>query len=82
MTPQQIVRAAIPGATDEQCDYVLWSRTPFPIGRISAQSLYKAASRVRRAYEHNRVLCECCDNEITHGEYLCSRCSGALSSNV
>ncbi len=82
MTPQQIVRAAIPASTEAQCDYVLWSITPFPIGRVTAKSLYKAASRVRRAFEHKRVLCEFCDNEVTHGEYLCSRCSGSLSSNL
>lgn len=75
MTPQQIIRAAIPDASDEECDYVLWSRTPFPIGKVTAKSIYKAASRVLRAFNHKRRLCECCDNEITNGKYLCDRCS-------
>ena len=82
MTPQQIVRAAIPGASDALCEYVLWERTPFPVGRVTASSIYRAASRVVRAMEHGRVLCDFCDNEVTEGGHLCRTCRAALSSNV
>jgi hypothetical protein len=81
MTPQHIVRAAIPGASDALCDYVLWERTPFPVGRITAHSIYRAASRVKRAHEHKRTLCDFCDNEVTGEAHLCHRCKTALSSN-
>lgn len=82
MTPQQIVRAAIPGASDALCVYVLWERTPFPAGRVTAQSIYRAASRVKRAHERKRVLCDFCDNLATDGAHLCHRCKTALSSNA
>ena len=82
MTPQQIVSAAVPGASDEFCDYVLWERTPFPAGVVTAQSIYKAASRSARAHKNNRRLCDFCDNEVIAGAYLCHGCRTALSSNA
>ena len=82
MTPQQIVRVAMPGASDGLCEYVLWERTPFPFGRVTAHSIYRAASRVKRAHEHKRTLCDFCDNEVTDGAHLCHRCKTALSSNA
>jgi hypothetical protein len=44
MTPAQIIRAAIPEADEVLCDHILWGRTPFPMGAITAQSLFKAAN--------------------------------------
>ena len=31
MTWNDLVRKYIPNATDEECEYVLWNKTPFPI---------------------------------------------------
>ena len=77
MTPQQIIRAAIPNASDEECDFVLWNRTAFPF-QFKAKSLYKSASSFQRAHNNNIRLCDFCDNKAEDGEYTCPRCEAAL----
>jgi hypothetical protein len=49
-----VIKAAIPDADQSLCEHILWGRTPYPMGRVSARSLYQAASGFRRA----------CDNSI------------------
>lgn len=61
MNALEIVRNAIPNASDELCDFILWERTPFPVGHVTARSLYAAANRFHRAYEHGKKLCMFCD---------------------
>ena len=78
MNVSQIIRAAIPEASDELCEHILWSRTPFPVGAVNAKSLYCAASRLDRAHKHGLVLCEFCDNVRTH-KWTCDRCEEYLS---
>ena len=78
-TVGEIIRAAVPDANEEMCDWILWSRTPYPCGNVTAQSLYRAANRVRRCREHNRKLCEMCDRAITWNAHICSRCEAALA---
>jgi len=43
MTHAEIIRKAIPNADDELCEFILWGRTPFPAGSITARDLYQAA---------------------------------------
>lgn len=76
----EVVRAAIPGADDSLCDYILWERTPYPVGVITAKSLYRAASRVWRAHKQGFQLCEHCDNVAEPHQYACRQCRAALKS--
>lgn len=78
MDSHTIVRAAIPGATDELCSHILWGRTPFPCGAITVRSLYRAASAWRRAGEHGIQLCDLCHRK-TDGGWTCARCAAALA---
>jgi hypothetical protein len=79
MTAAEIIRAAIPNAPEELCEHILWARTPFPCGRVSAQELYHAASTYRRASEHGIELCDFCDRAIVPpNRFLCERCGDAL----
>jgi hypothetical protein len=79
MTGTEIVRAAIPDASDELAEHILWARTPFPVGRVSVRDLYLAASRYRRACANGRDLCDFCDRLVPAGErFLCDSCSAAL----
>ena len=75
---REIIRAAIPGATEDFCEYFMWERTPYPFGRISAKNLYKWASSFRRAGENNVPLCDLCENMATNHKYTCNRCYDAL----
>lgn len=78
MNVERIIRAAIPDADDATIAHVLWERTPYPVGAVTPQGLYRAASRLRRA-EINRVkLCQLCDNAVTAGKYECNTCLDAL----
>ena len=79
MTPAQIIRAAIPAADEGLVDHIMWARTPFPCGRVTAQSIYRAASRWRRAGERGVELCEMCDRLAASGSYTCAVCTAALS---
>lgn len=81
-TAIDVVRAAIPGADENLCDFILWEMTPYPAGKITAQSLYKAASRFKRASENNVRLCDFCENRAEPGQYMCSRCSVAMDTEA
>ena len=77
MDIRTIIRAAIPGATDDVCGWILWGRTPYPMGAISARSVYKAASRIQRAAATGKRLCELCDRLAVKD--ICQRCEDVLS---
>ncbi len=74
-TISTVIQAAIPNADEALCDHVLWGCTPFPCGPISAQMLYKAASRVGRAAKNKIQLCDFCPNKAETGKWECSRCA-------
>ena len=82
MDTEQIIKAAIPHATDRLMDYIVWGRTPFPCGPVSAKQLYKAASGYQRATANNIILCEFCDNKAPTGKYACDRCESVLSKAI
>lgn len=69
-----VIQAAIPGADEELCDFILWERTPFPCGPVSAQSLFKTASGFHRAEKNNILLCDLCDNQATSDTDFCDKC--------
>lgn len=77
MTPAQIVRNAIPGADDATCEHVLWGRTCFPMGRVTARDIYRAASRLVRANRSGIVLCDFCDRPSVD-KWTCAECAKAL----
>jgi len=77
MKADQIIRAAIPDANDSLCEHILWGRTPYPMGRITARSLYRAADRFRRAQENGVQLCSFCDNAADG--MACRKCDAVLS---
>ena len=77
MTIEQVIKNAIPDATKSEMVYILWFRTPFPCGSITARSLYKAAPAYLRAYNNDVKLCEWCHNKVDT-KTLCSRCQKAL----
>jgi hypothetical protein len=80
-TIAEVVQAAIPDADDSVIDFILWERTPYPAGAITARSIYRAASRLRRASAHNLRLCDYCDHLAIAGKSMCARCATALSCN-
>jgi hypothetical protein len=82
MNALDIVRAAIPNADKGLAEAILWGRTPFPVGSVDAKSLYRAASRFRRATDHGLTLCEWCDKTAKPGEYVCTSCAMALSRKL
>jgi len=79
MLLKEIIRKAIPTASDALCEHLLWSRTPFPFSQITARMLYKAAHRYKRVQEKGLVLCALC-NRITDPEIgcVCARCHEVL----
>lgn len=81
MTAEEIVRAAIPGASEGLCDHILWARTPFPFTEVTARDVYRAAASWKRACDRNIELCEFCHRKATNGT-LCERCSVALRQSA
>lgn len=75
-----IIRNAIPNADDMLCEHILFSMTPYPIGRVTAQELYKASCRYIRAHNNNIELCLWCKNKATING-MCIRCNTALSQS-
>lgn len=80
MTFFEIIQKAIPGASQDECDHILWGRTPFPFKAISAQYLYKKASGYRRANANGLRLCDHCSAVARDGEWECVACDAALRS--
>lgn len=76
MLISEVIRNAIPNASEELCDYILWERTPYPCGAITARSLYSAARSYHRAYSTGKKLCTLCNRIATTGKCLpvCERC--------
>lgn len=73
-----VIKAAIPDADDGTVDHVLWGRTPYPVGDVTAKSLFRAASAYRRACEHGIHLCDWCHRPAQPGTDLCAGCDAAL----
>lgn len=79
LSAAQIVGAAIPGISEEDARDILWSRTSFPFGNVTARDLYRAASRAARAHRSGIELCDLCDNKGEPGErWACTSCRKAL----
>lgn len=76
-----VIRAAIPGASDELCDFILWGRTPYPCGPVTPRSLFKAASAWRRAEEHGLRLCDWCHRLALANDSVCGVCRAALDKS-
>jgi len=77
-TYAEIIKAAIPTANEDMCEYILWNRTPYPMAKVSARMLFKAASRTARAYRNGFRLCELCDNLADADGFECRSCRESL----
>lgn len=73
----QIIRAAIPDASDDDCDHVLWGRTAYPFKKLTAKDIFRAASGWRRAGSKGVALCDFC-NRVAAKNFVCERCNAAL----
>lgn len=78
LTFADVIRMAIPNADEGTCDHVLWGRTAYPFGNVTARTLYRAAARVRRAGEHGLRLCDFCDRVAQPERWECARCDAVL----
>lgn len=74
MTALDIVRAAIPGADERLAEAILWERTIFPCGSVTARDLYLAAARFRRAALKGVELCVWCDRVAADVHGVCLVC--------
>ena len=82
MTMFDVIQRAIPGVSEEEAEYILWSYTPYPVGGITAKSLYQAARRVKRAFTNHRKLCELCFNLAQEQKSLCIKCENAMKEVI
>src|SRR3954469_743842 len=78
MTALDIVRAAIPGADVRLAEAILWERTSFPCGSVTARDLYRAAARFHRAAAKGIWLCDWCDRAVSAARGLCPSCTRLL----
>lgn len=76
-SPYQILLKAMPNATDNQIFHIIWSRTSYPFGKVSARDLVKAAYRYQRAFNNGLMLCDHCDRLATKF-CMCDVCRTAL----
>jgi hypothetical protein len=77
-TVAEVIRAAIPDASESVIDHVLWARTPYPAGAVRAKDLYQAASGFIRAHRKGRALCDFCERPaLLYG--VCAECHTKLT---
>lgn len=81
MDAARIIYAAIPNAPDFVVDHIIWGRTPYPFAEVTAKSLYKAASRYKRASDNGIQLCDLCDRPAIAND-LCNICRTALDKVI
>lgn len=83
MNTLKIIRAVIPEADEELASYIVWERTPYPFGKVTAKTLYKTASRLKRAADHNIELCDYCDNMLQLSDKgTCKKCTKSLTRQM
>lgn len=73
-----IVRAAIPDADGALVSHIVWGRTCYPCGPVSARDLYRAASAWKRASVKGIQLCDFCHRIAAPGATTCETCFSAL----
>lgn len=73
-----IVRAAWPSASPGDANWILWERTPYPMGRVSARYLYRSTASLVRANRNGIRLCDFCDNRAEAEGCMCRACTTAL----
>lgn len=77
LTTYDCVRAAIPDASTELCEHIIWERTPYPFAKLSARDFYRAASGFRRAGANGIRLCDWCRRPALDG-WTCKPCDERL----
>lgn len=77
----EIMRAAWSDITEDEAEYVLWERTPYPFSN-SSREIYASTRRLKRAAENNIRLCDFCDNRTESGNkvYVCRSCARTLDN--
>jgi hypothetical protein len=78
MNALDVVRAAMPDATEEDAEFIVWARTPFPMVEGAARNIYRAASGWARATRNGRVLCDLCWRAVTGEGMTCETCMRML----
>lgn len=78
MTELDICRAAYPQANKAFADHILWGRTCFPFGKVTARDLYRAASGMARATAKGIHLCDFCERALAPDKWTCDGCDKAL----
>lgn len=79
LTFGEVIRRAVPEATEEFCEHILWGRTPFPVGRVTPTYIFRSAYRFNRACEKGITLCDFCDRVAIPGKSCCEICYSALN---
>lgn len=69
-----VIRAAIPEADDNLCEWILWERTPFPF-TLTVRGLWTVSWRMKRVFDKGLKLCELCDRLAEEDNSLCKPCS-------
>ena len=70
------VQKAFPGLSQDEADYLLWNRTPFPFdGR--PRTIYRSIAGSIRAAKNGIQLCETCWRPAVDG-WNCETCNDAL----
>lgn len=73
-----VVKAAIPDASEADIDFVIWERTPFPMTKMNARDIYRAASGWNRAMQKGNRLCGWCERQVSLDEHTCERCRAII----
>jgi hypothetical protein len=83
MNIAQIITNAIPDVDEKGIDYIMWERTPYPCGSLTARDLYTIARRTQRAYFNKIRLCDFCNRKIDiKKETLCVNCSKKMNASL
>lgn len=82
MTPIEIVKEIFPDISDQEADYILWSKTGFPSFFSGEETIEEQIRKQLLEYkvivDSGEPCCELCNSVATVG-YLCQNCEDALA---
>lgn len=79
MTFIELAKAAWPGISDADADYLLWNCTPFPF-ETNPRILFKRIAGARRAAARGLRLCDFCHRPAVGDGWCCASCEAALEA--
>jgi hypothetical protein len=67
-----VVREYFPNATDDECGFLIWNRTPYPMGRL--ENIRECLANFKSARDVGKYPCDICESFVDQPDSICDTC--------